>query len=114
MTARNEAIPVDRGLRVIISESGEPLSIGAPLGEAVGRVEEWIAANQQNPRVEALRLWLESVDRLQRQSTVQARAQEIAGAALDKTTRIDNKDQRKAATDFVIEHYRNLAEKDTP
>jgi hypothetical protein len=97
--------PLGRGLRVMISESGEPLSIGAPLDEAVARVEEWIAANHRNPRVGALRLWLESVDRLQRQSTVQARAQKIAKAALDKAARIENKELRKATTDLVTETF---------
>jgi hypothetical protein len=83
MKANSEPIPIGKGLRIVLSESGEPLSIGAALHEAAERVSEWIESNPQHPRIEDARRWIESVEQIDRRRAIGAQAEKIAKPALD-------------------------------
>ena len=115
MKAKSEPIPIGKGLRIALSESGEPLSIGAALHEAAERVSEWIERNPLHPRIEEARRWIESVEQIDRRRAIEAKAEKIAKPALDYAdARFKGKktaDLKDAIKHAVVRHARGQAEK---
>jgi hypothetical protein len=110
--AINKAIPIAKGLRIVLGESGEPQAFGAPIDEAVKRVEEWIEANPRHPQVEEAKRWLLSAEQADRQRVVKAKAEKIAKPALDRAERISDKKLRNVAKKFLEQAALEQAEKD--
>lgn len=58
----NKPIPIGAGLRVNLTDEGEPVTIGAREDDAITRVAAWIERNPLHADADRARLWLERME----------------------------------------------------